>query len=89
MRETISSHSGAIGFIYCAVIQRTVDRPDDYAPGYHLILDAGPTVGNILHLDIRYFLTPLWMSGSPSFHSTVCLIRSINHPRSWSSDRLN
>ena len=41
MRETISSHRGAIGFIYGAVIQRTVDRPDDYAPGYHLILDAG------------------------------------------------
>ena len=40
MRETRSSHRGAISVIYGAVIQRTVDRPDEYAPGYHLALDT-------------------------------------------------
>jgi hypothetical protein len=27
-----------------AVFQRTVDQPDEYAPGYHVVLDNGEVV---------------------------------------------
>ena len=35
---------GATGVVDSAVFQRTVDAPDEYAPGYHVVLDTGPVV---------------------------------------------
>ncbi len=26
------------------MFQRTTDHPDEYAPGYHIVLDSGPVV---------------------------------------------
>ena len=37
-------YKGAKGVIDSAVFQRTVDHPDDYAPGYHVILETGKVV---------------------------------------------
>ena len=37
-------HKDAIGAVDSAVFQRTVDYPDGYAPGYHVILAGGPVV---------------------------------------------
>ena len=37
-------YAGSKGVVDSAVFQRTVDRPDEYAPGYHVILDNGPLV---------------------------------------------
>ena len=41
-RVTIISghHKGAIGVVDSAVFQRTVDYPDEFAPGYHVVLDT-------------------------------------------------
>ena len=38
------SHRGYTGVVDSAVFQRTVDAPDEYAPGYHVLLDTGPVV---------------------------------------------
>ena len=37
-------YKGIKGVVDSAVFQRTVDWPDEYAPGYHVILDTGPVV---------------------------------------------
>ena len=37
-------YAGATGVVDSAVFQRTVDYPDEYAPGYHVVLDKGPVV---------------------------------------------
>ena len=37
-------YKGIKGVVDSAVFQRTVDYPDEYAPGYHVILDTGPVV---------------------------------------------
>ena len=37
-------HKGATGAVDSAVFQRTVDYPDEYAPGYHVVLDDGRVV---------------------------------------------
>ena len=41
---TWGRHAGTSGVVDSAVFQRTVDWPDEYAPGYHVVLDAGPVV---------------------------------------------
>ena len=33
-------HQECTGVVDSAVFQRSVDYPDDYAPGYHVILDT-------------------------------------------------
>ena len=38
------SYKRYTGVVDSAVIQRTVDYPDEYAPGYHVVLDTGPVV---------------------------------------------
>jgi hypothetical protein len=37
-------YAGATGVVDSAVFQRTVDFADDYAPGYHVVLDTGPVI---------------------------------------------
>ena len=37
-------YKGYQGVVDSAVFQRTVDHPDEFSPGYHLILDTGPMV---------------------------------------------
>ena len=37
-------YKGHTGLVDSAVFQRTVDFPDEMAPGYHVALDAGPVV---------------------------------------------
>ena len=39
----ISQYAGATG-VNSAVFQRTVHYPEEFAPGYHVVLDAGPVV---------------------------------------------
>ena len=43
-RVTIISgrYKGIKGVVDSAVFQRTIDVPDEYVPGYHVILDTGP-----------------------------------------------
>ena len=41
---TTGSYQGCIGTVDSAVFQRTVDHPDEHAPGYHVVLDAGAVV---------------------------------------------
>ena len=36
-----SAHTGVVD---SAVFQRTVGFPDEYAPGYHVVLDTGPVI---------------------------------------------
>ena len=38
------SYSECSGVVDSAVFQRTVDRPDEHAAGYHVILDSGPVI---------------------------------------------
>jgi len=38
------SYRRCTGVIDSAVFQRTTDHPDEYAPGYHIVLDSGPVV---------------------------------------------
>ena len=38
------SHQGTGGIVESLVFQRTVDYPDQYAAGYHVVLDDGPMV---------------------------------------------
>jgi len=38
------SYRRCTGVIDSAVFQRTTDHPDDYAPGYHIVLDSGLVV---------------------------------------------
>ena len=38
------SCKGHKGVVDSAVFQRTVDYPDEYAPGYHVLLDDGTVV---------------------------------------------
>ena len=33
-------YKGYTGVVDSAVFQRTVDAPDEYAPGYHIVLDG-------------------------------------------------
>jgi len=37
-------YKGHTGVVDSAVFQRTVDFPDEYAPGYHVVLETGPVV---------------------------------------------
>ena len=37
-------YKGCTGLVDSAVFQRTVDYPEEYSPGYHVILDTGPVV---------------------------------------------
>ena len=37
-------YKGSTGAIDSAVFQRTVDYPDEFAAGYHVILDTGPVI---------------------------------------------
>ena len=41
---TTGRYQGCTGFVDSAVFQRTVDQPDEYAPGYHVVLDNGAVV---------------------------------------------
>ncbi len=41
---TSGRYTGCTGLIDSAVFQRTVDYPDEYSPGYHVILDTGPWI---------------------------------------------
>ena len=41
---TSGRYKGIKGVVDSAVFQRTNDAPDEYAPGYHVILDTGPVV---------------------------------------------
>jgi len=41
---TNGSYQGRAGTVDSAVFQRTVDQPDEYAPGYHVVLDNGEVV---------------------------------------------
>ena len=41
---TWGRYKGATGTVDSAVFQRTVDYPDNYAPGYHVILDGGQVI---------------------------------------------
>ena len=45
-RVTIISgrNQGIKGVVDSAVFQRTVDAPDEYSPGYHVVLDSGSVV---------------------------------------------
>ena len=45
-RVTIVSgrYKGHTAVVDSAVFQRTVDYPDELAPGYHVVLDTGPVV---------------------------------------------
>ena len=45
-RVTIISgqYTGYTGVVDSAVFQRTVDFPDEYAPGYHVVLATGPVI---------------------------------------------
>ncbi len=36
--------AGVLGVIDSAVFQRTIDHPDDFAPGYHVVLSEGAVV---------------------------------------------
>ena len=38
------SHAGASGTVESLVFQRTVDYPNEYAAGYHVVKDDGRTV---------------------------------------------
>ena len=41
----LSGHyKGYTGVVDSAVFQRTFDYPEEYSPGYHVILDTGPWV---------------------------------------------
>ena len=37
-------HAGSLGVVDSAVFQRAVDFPDEYAPGYHVVLEIGQVV---------------------------------------------
>ena len=37
-------YKGIKGVVDSAVFRRTIDAPDEYAPGYHVTLDAGPVI---------------------------------------------
>ena len=37
-------YTGATGTVDSRVFQRTVDYPDEYGPGYHVVLDEGKVV---------------------------------------------
>ena len=37
-------YKGCIGLVDSAVFQRTVDYPEEYSPGYHVILETGKVV---------------------------------------------
>ena len=41
---TTGRYQGCTGFVDSAVFQRTVDQPDEYAPGFHVVLDNGEVV---------------------------------------------
>lgn len=41
---TWGRYTGVTGLVDSAVFQRTVDHPDEFAPGYHVILDDGKVV---------------------------------------------
>ena len=41
---TSGRYSACIGVVDSAVFQRTVDRPDEYSPGYHVVLDSGSVI---------------------------------------------
>jgi len=41
---TTGSYQGSTGTVDSAVFQRTVDEPDEYAPGHHVVLDNGEVV---------------------------------------------
>ena len=41
---TWGRYVGTTGVVDTAVFQRTVDHPDEFAPGYHVVLDTGPVV---------------------------------------------
>ena len=41
---TSGRYSECAGVVDSAVFQRTVDRPDEYSAGYHVILDSGPVI---------------------------------------------
>ena len=37
-------YQGSQGVVDSAVFQRTVDYPEEYSAGYHVILDSGPVI---------------------------------------------
>jgi len=45
-RMTITSgrYKGTVDAVDSAVFQRTADYPDEFAPGYHVVLDGGQMV---------------------------------------------
>ena len=44
VRIVSGKYAGSDGWVESAVFQRSVDYPDEYAPGYHLVLDDGTVV---------------------------------------------
>ena len=44
VRIVAGKHAGSEGWVESAVFQRTVDYPDEFAPGYHDILDTDEVV---------------------------------------------
>ena len=51
---TWGQYKGVKGLVASAVFQRTVDQPDQYTPGYHVILDIGLVV-TVRWDQLRYF----------------------------------
>ena len=37
-------YRGSHGVVDSAVFQRTVDYPEEYSAGYHVVLDSGPVI---------------------------------------------
>ena len=50
---TIGSYRRCTGVVDSAVFQRKTDHPDEYAPGYHIVLDSAPVVTVIWHAPSR------------------------------------
>ena len=44
MTITTGSYRRCTGVIDSAVFRRTADHPEEYAPGYHIVLDSGLVV---------------------------------------------
>ncbi len=66
----ISGHHEAVnGVVDSAVFQRTVDYPDEFAPGYHVVLDDGKVV--TVRRDQVYCVRLLHLLGQMEFSETL------------------
>jgi ribosomal protein L24 len=41
---TTGSYQGSTGTVDSAVVHRALDHPDEYTPGYHVVLEHGQVV---------------------------------------------